>query len=88
MARTTPVHSGYSIINGAGTGPNGNRIDVWIEYAVISQDIVEQHIPGDRVLLRRSKSGIFVYDILRQFRVFLVQRKRCVRHEPEKQRRI
>lgn len=39
MARTTPVHSGYSIINGSGTGSNGNRIDVWIEYRVGDADV-------------------------------------------------
>lgn len=39
MARTTPVHSGYTILNGAGTGPNGDRIDVWIEYIEQSQDV-------------------------------------------------
>ncbi len=39
MARTTPVHSGYTIINGAGTGTNGKRIDVWVEYKVVEQDI-------------------------------------------------
>ena len=38
MARTIPIHSGYTIINGSGTGTNSDRIDVWIEYAVISQD--------------------------------------------------
>lgn len=38
MARTTPIHSGYAIINGAGTGPNGDRIDVWVEYKT-TQDI-------------------------------------------------
>ena len=32
MARTTPVHSGYTIINGVGSGTNGGRIDVWVEY--------------------------------------------------------
>lgn len=32
MARTTPVHAGYTILNGAGTGPNGGRIQVWAEY--------------------------------------------------------
>ena len=39
MARTTPVNSGYSIINGAGTGSNGSYIDVWLEYKVTSQNI-------------------------------------------------
>ena len=38
MARSSPVNSGYSIINGSGSGSNANRIDVWIEYAVISQN--------------------------------------------------
>ena len=32
MARTTPVHSGYTVVNGSGTGANGDRIDVWVEY--------------------------------------------------------
>lgn len=38
MSRTTPVNSGYAIISGQGTGTNGSRIDVWVEYKVISQD--------------------------------------------------
>ena len=38
MARSSPINSGYSIINGSGSGSNANRIDVWIEYAVISQN--------------------------------------------------
>ena len=32
MARTTPVHTGYSIANGIGTGLNGCCIHVWVEY--------------------------------------------------------
>ena len=55
MARTTPVHSGYTIINGAGTGPNGDRIDVWIEYLVHSQSIE----------LNRSRVIAFFYAALR-----------------------
>jgi hypothetical protein len=39
MARSASVHSGYTIINGAGTGPNGDRIDVWIEY-ITTQDVI------------------------------------------------
>lgn len=39
MARTTPVNSGYTIINGAGTGTNGDRIDVWVEYKAEDQSI-------------------------------------------------
>ncbi len=37
MARTEPVHEGYTIINGTGTGSNADRIDVWVEYKVVSQ---------------------------------------------------
>ena len=39
MARTTPVNAGYTILSGSGTGPNGNRIDVWAEYRVAQQDV-------------------------------------------------
>lgn len=41
MARITPVHSGYTILNGAGTGTNGSRIDVWAEYCVTAQNATE-----------------------------------------------
>jgi hypothetical protein len=36
---TIPQHSGYSVITGSGTGPNGDRIDVWIEWRVTEQEI-------------------------------------------------
>lgn len=39
MARTTPVHSGYHIVQGTGLGSSGSKIDVWAEYLVESQDI-------------------------------------------------
>lgn len=39
MARTMPVHTGYTILNGSGTGSNGSRIQVWAEYLVGSQDV-------------------------------------------------
>lgn len=45
MARTVPVHTGYTIINGAGTGPNGHRIDVWVEYLLGQQNVAENHTP-------------------------------------------
>ena len=48
MARITPVHSGYTILNGAGTGTNGSRIDVWAEYCVTAQNAAE--IPCEQVL--------------------------------------
>ena len=39
MARTTPVNSGYTIINGTTTGSNGSKVDTWIEYKVLSQSV-------------------------------------------------
>ena len=45
MARTTPVNAGYTIINGAGTGSNGNRIDVWMEYLLGQQSVAGNYTP-------------------------------------------
>lgn len=39
MAQSTPVHSGYTIINGTTTGSNGNKVNTWIEYKVTSRSI-------------------------------------------------
>ena len=39
MARTTPVNSGYTIINGSTTGTNGSKVNTWLEYKVLSQSI-------------------------------------------------
>lgn len=38
MSRTLPVNTGYTILNGKGTGPNGGRIHVWAEYLVGQAD--------------------------------------------------
>lgn len=45
MARTTPVHSGYTILSGAGTGTNGSRIDVWAEYKLGASDAAANTTP-------------------------------------------
>ncbi|MBR5570576.1 MAG: hypothetical protein IKW10_06765 [Oscillospiraceae bacterium] len=45
MARTTPVHTGYTIINGSGTGINGYRIQVWAEYAFGEPDLQNNTVP-------------------------------------------
>lgn len=45
MARTTPVHSGYTILNGSGTGTNGGRIDVWVEYKLGTQSVTGNYTP-------------------------------------------
>ena len=39
MARTTPVNSGYTIIQGVTRGTNVSEVDTWIEYKVTSQSI-------------------------------------------------
>lgn len=38
MARTTPVNSGYSIINGNATGSNAAYVDVWLEWKQLSKN--------------------------------------------------
>lgn len=45
MARTTPVHTGYTILNGTGTGANGGRIDVWVEYKLGTQNVSGNYTP-------------------------------------------
>lgn len=40
MAVSTPVNTGYTIINGTTTGSNGSKVNTWIEYKVTSQDVV------------------------------------------------
>ena len=45
MSRSTPIHSGYTIRNGSGTGTNGNRIDVWVEYYIGSYNITNNTTP-------------------------------------------
>lgn len=45
MARLAPVHSGYTIINGSGTGTNGGRIDVWVEYSLGSASVTGNYTP-------------------------------------------
>ena len=45
MARTVPVHTGYTILNGIATGSNGGRIDVWVEYTTGETDILKNQTP-------------------------------------------
>ena len=45
MARQTPVNAGYTIVNGSGTGANGERIDVWMEYLLGQQNLIENYTP-------------------------------------------
>ena len=45
MARANPVHSGYTIQHGAGTGTYGFRIDVWVEYYIGAPNIEANTTP-------------------------------------------
>lgn len=39
MARSTPVNSGYTIINGTSTGSNKAYVDCWLEWSILDQDV-------------------------------------------------
>lgn len=45
MARQTPVNAGFTIVNGSGTGVNGKRIDVWMEYQLGQPNVLENYTP-------------------------------------------
>lgn len=57
MARTTPVNSGYSIINGTTTGTNGGTTDTWIEYKVLSQSIINNTSQIRVILYSQNTAG-------------------------------
>lgn len=40
MAQTTPINTGYTIINGTTSGKNGSITNTWIEYKVTAQSTV------------------------------------------------
>ena len=39
MARSTPVHSGYTIIHGTTSGSSAYKADTWVEYTIASQSV-------------------------------------------------
>ena len=45
MSRTVPVNAGYTILNGSGSGANGNRIDVWVEYKLGTASVSGNYTP-------------------------------------------
>ena len=57
MARTTPVHAGFTIVNGNGTGINGNRIDVWAEYKLGTQNPSGNYTPITVYFYAALRSG-------------------------------
>ena len=57
MARTTPVNSGYSIINGTTTGTNGGTTDTWIEWKVTGTSIANNTSTVRAILYSQNTAG-------------------------------
>lgn len=57
MARTTPVNSGYTIINGTSTGSNAAYVDCWLEYKVTSQNVTNNCSVLDVYLYSASRNS-------------------------------
>ena len=68
MARTTPVNSGYTIINGTTQGTNGSKVDTWIEYKVLAQS-VQNNTSQVRVVLysQSTVSSSTRWDVAEKF---------------------
>lgn len=58
MARTTPVNSGYSIINGSVTGSNGSKIDTWVEWKVISTSVANNTSNVRMILYAQATTSV------------------------------
>lgn len=57
MARSTPVHAGFAIANGAGTGSNGSRMDVWVEYQYGVPDAAANTTPFEAYFYAALRPG-------------------------------
>lgn len=58
MARTTPINSGYTVVDtGVGTGTNGDRIDVWVEYHIGEANVGENYTPFTAYFYAALKTG-------------------------------
>ena len=55
--RSTPINSGYTILNGTSTGKNDDRFDVWVEYKVTSQSIANNASTIKAYFYAALKSG-------------------------------
>ena len=57
MGRTTPIHAGFMIANGSGTGINGSRIDVWVEYQWGAPDVAANTTPFEAYFYTALRAG-------------------------------
>lgn len=55
--RSTPINSGYTIINGSSIGKNDDRFDVWAEYKVTAQSIANNTSTVNAYFYAALKSG-------------------------------
>lgn len=68
MARTTPVNSGYTIINGTTTGSNRANVDTWVEYKVLAQSVQNNTSTVRVVLYSQSRvSSSTRWDVAENF---------------------
>lgn len=56
--RKTPVHSGYTILNGTSSGKNDDRFDVWVEYKVTAQSITNNTSTVSAFFYAALKAGL------------------------------
>lgn len=56
--RKTPVHSGYTILNGTSSGKNDDRFDVWVEYKVTAQSIANNTSTVSAYFYAALKAGL------------------------------
>lgn len=68
MAVSTPVNSGYTIINGSTTGSNGSKVNTWVEYKVLSQSIANNQSTVRVVLYSQATfDSSTAHTVTRQF---------------------
>lgn len=61
MARTTPVNSGYTIINGSVTGTNGSKVDTWIEWKVTGSSVANNTSTVRMILYAQATQSLSTY---------------------------
>ena len=58
MAQTTPINTGYTIINGTTSGSNGSKVNTWIEYKVTAQSTVNNTSTLDVYLYSQATTSL------------------------------
>ena len=58
MAQTTPINTGYTIINGTTSGSNGSKVNTWIEWKVTAQSTVNNTSTLDVYLYSQATTSL------------------------------